>query len=675
VHIPDGYLSPQTCGVLGAAMVPMWVTAGRRVRKIVKSRYVPLVAVGAAFSFLVMMFNVPIPDGTTAHAIGATLVAVVLGPWAAAIAVSIALLIQALFFGDGGVLAFAANAFNMALVAPFVGYGLYRLLARRVPLTAPWRAVAAGIGGYAGINAAALCAAIEFGIQPDFFHRADGTPLYSPFHLSQSIPAMMFAHLTIAGLVEGVITAGVVAYLARANLPLLTINHRAVPETAAGNAPPRRLGWRWALTGLGAMVLLTPLGLLAPGGAFGEDAPGDLDLGKYGLRVVPAGLERYSSFWSHTLLGGYGFNSGDHAVVGYLVSAVVGIAVIGVIVLGAFGVVRLPRLLRWRRRRAAARAHTSAPVQRTPSRRSPATTPQWLLQGEVAMCPCGCIGKRRKGSFAEKTMNGGAGVLRQAMFGDEVAARRGFLQRVDARVKVVSLIALLLVAALAREIPVLAGIYAVTLVLAVASGLRLGFFIKRVWLFIPIFTGIVVLPATFSFITHGHVVLTLWHWQGQPVGITAQGLTGAGLIVGRVATSISLVVLLTLTTPWVKLLAAMRALLVPRMFILVIGMAYRYIFLLLNSVTEMFEARKSRAVGGDQDTRQGQRFVAASAGALFGKAHALSEEVHQAMVARGYRGDATTLDGWRPGAIDGVWAVACVALAIVALGGDRLLGG
>jgi cobalt/nickel transport system permease protein len=314
----------------------------------------------------------------------------------------------------------------------------------------------------------------------------------------------------------------------------------------------------------------------------------------------------------------------------------------------------------------------SAPVE---LRERPSTTPEWLLRGEVALCPCGCIGKRRKGSFVEKTINGSAGVLRQAMFGDDVAQRRGFLQRLDPRVKVVSLIALLVVAALVRHIPVLAGMYAVTLVLAVASGLELGFFIKRVWLFIPIFTGIVVLPATFSFITHGHVVLTLWHWHGQPVGITGQGLTGAGLIISRVATSISLVMLLTLTTPWVKLLAALRALLVPRMFILVIGMAYRYIFLLLNSVTDMFEARKSRAVGGDRDTRQGQRFVAATAGALFGKSHALSEEVHQAMVARGYRGDAATLDGWRPGAIDAVWAVACVALAVVALGGDRLLGG
>src|SRR5262249_38420668 len=124
LHIPDGYLSPETCSVFGAAMVPVWVTAGRRVKEIVKNRYVPLLAIGAAYAFLVMMFNVPIPDGTTAHAVGAVLIAIILGPWAAVIAISIALLIQTLFFGDGGTLAFGANAFNMAFVMPFVGYGV-----------------------------------------------------------------------------------------------------------------------------------------------------------------------------------------------------------------------------------------------------------------------------------------------------------------------------------------------------------------------------------------------------------------------------------------------------------------------------------------------------------------------------------------------------------------------
>src|SRR4051794_40478446 len=226
MHIPDGYLSPQTCGAFYIASTPVWVAAGRRVRKVVKQRYVPLVAIGAAYCFVVMMFNVPIPDGTTAHAVGGVLVACLLGPWAAVIAVSTALLIQALFFGDGGVLAFGANAFNMAIVMPFAGYAVYRLLSRRASLTARRRAIAAGVAAYVGINVAALLTAIEFGLQPTLFHRADGTPLYAPFHLSQSIPAMMIAHLAIAGVVEFALTAGVVAYLQRANLPLLRINHR-----------------------------------------------------------------------------------------------------------------------------------------------------------------------------------------------------------------------------------------------------------------------------------------------------------------------------------------------------------------------------------------------------------------------------------------------------------------
>jgi cobalt/nickel transport system permease protein len=302
------------------------------------------------------------------------------------------------------------------------------------------------------------------------------------------------------------------------------------------------------------------------------------------------------------------------------------------------------------------------------------TTPGWLMQREVGLCPCGCIGKRRRGGFVEKTIGGSAGLMRQAMFCDDVAARAGLLQAIDPRVKIVALFALLVVTALMRHIPVLAGMYVATLVLAATSGLPIGFFVKRVWLFIPLFTGVIVAPATLNFVTHGEIVVHLGSWFGHPAGLTRQGLDSAGLIVLRVAVSISLAVLLTLTTQWNRLLSSLRALFVPRMFVLVLGMSYRYVFHLLTGVTDMYTARKARTVTRDADVTRGRAFVAATGGALFGKAHALSEEVHQAMVSRGYTGGSRSIQRARVRTVDVLFALSCAGCAIAALGVDRALG-
>jgi len=308
---------------------------------------------------------------------------------------------------------------------------------------------------------------------------------------------------------------------------------------------------------------------------------------------------------------------------------------------------------------------------------SAVSTPAWLVQAEVGLCPCGCIGRRKKASFIDRTIAGSAGVLRRAMFADDVSSGHGLLQRIDARVKTVTIVGLLIAASLVHHVPVLAVMYLATLPLAVASQLSLSFFVKRVWLFIPIFTGVIVLPATFSFITGGDIVVPLGHWFGHRVGLTSQGLHAAALIIARVATSISLVVLLTLTTSWSKLLAALRALHVPKMFIQVTGMAYRYLFHLLESVTDMYTARKARTVGGAStktaNTAQDRAFVGATAGALFGRAHALSDEVHSAMIARGYTGQARSLDGFRFRGRDAVWIGGCLAAIVVVMWWDHVL--
>ena len=129
-------------------------------------------------------------------------------------------------------------------------------------------------------------------------------------------------------------------------------------------------------------------------------------------------------------------------------------------------------------------------------------------------------------------------------------------------------------------------------------------------------TGIVVLPATLNVITDGPVVVPLGSVFGHRVGITIQGLHAAALIVTRVVLSISLVVPLTLTTAWSRLLAALRSLSVPRIFIVILATAYRYIFQLLDVTDEMYVARKARTVKADRDCASERRFVATTAGSL-----------------------------------------------------------
>jgi len=322
----------------------MVAVASRTMRRRVKNRQVPTLAMLSAMCFLIMMFNIPIPDGTTAHAIGGVLVAVLLGPWAGLIAVSVALAFQALLFGDGGVLVYGVNVFNMAIVLPFVGYAVYRLLAGQAGLTSRRRVLAAAIGGYVGLNASALACGIELGIQPELFHNAHGVPLYSPYHLSQTIPAMMLAHLTVAGLVEAALTGGVLAYLQRANLPLLRINHPTVPAGAGTRVRGRLKPAQVAVTAVVLMALLTPLGMLAPGGAFGEDSAANLNLKKAHLSAVPSGLQRYNGFWHHAMFSGYDFSHDRHPVFGYLLSALVGVAAIAVVAFGlTYLAVRLSR--------------------------------------------------------------------------------------------------------------------------------------------------------------------------------------------------------------------------------------------------------------------------------------------------------------------------------------------
>lgn len=221
MHIPDGYLGPATSGIMYAVMLPVWTIAAKMVRKTLKARQVPLLAIGAAFSFVIMMFNVPIPGGTTGHAVGAVLAAILLGPWAACIAITVALVVQALLFGDGGITAIGANCFNMAFIEVFMGYYLYKLISGSSLLASKRRVFAAGLAGYIALNIAALSTAVMFGIQPLLHRTPQGESLYCPYGLNIAIPAMMGEHLLVFGFIEAIITALVVKYLQRQDPSLL----------------------------------------------------------------------------------------------------------------------------------------------------------------------------------------------------------------------------------------------------------------------------------------------------------------------------------------------------------------------------------------------------------------------------------------------------------------------
>ena len=222
LHIPDGYLGPYTYITLYLVMIPIWLYAGHKMRRELKSRQVPLLAFSGAFSFVIMMFNVPVPGGSTGHATGGAIIGIVLGPWAAVISISVALVLQALIFGDGGITTIGANCFNMAVVIPFAGYYIYRLISRDSDLNSSRRLFAAAIAGYLSLSLAAGVTGFELGLQPILQHDANGMPLYMPYGLNVTIPAMLLEYMLFFGLVEALVTTLIFAYIRKTDPSLLT---------------------------------------------------------------------------------------------------------------------------------------------------------------------------------------------------------------------------------------------------------------------------------------------------------------------------------------------------------------------------------------------------------------------------------------------------------------------
>lgn len=302
MHIPDNYLSPASCAVLAVAAAPVVGLSITKVKAQLKENkeLAPMLGIAASLSFLLMMFNVPIPGGTTAHAVGGVLLSILIGPYGASLALTVALLLQALLFGDGGILALGANIFNMAIAMPFVGYAVYHFFRKQNHETA-----GVLVGSYVGINVAAFLTAIELGIQP-IIATQGGEPLYNPYGLAVTIPAMMVTHLTIAGAVEVFFTYVIYRFVKQ-----VAPQELYTPTSVNTTSFVKKI--RYVLI---ALVVLSPLGLLAEGTAFGEWSADEL---AEMMTNVPAGIENGFSF--EALFSDYTI-PGTNIAVGYILSAI-----------------------------------------------------------------------------------------------------------------------------------------------------------------------------------------------------------------------------------------------------------------------------------------------------------------------------------------------------------------
>jgi cobalt/nickel transport system permease protein len=622
------------------AATPFWYAAIVRVQKTLNTRMIPLVSVFAAFSFVIMLFNLPLPGGTTGHAVGMGIAAIVLGPWASILALTIALVIQAVLFGDGGITAIGANCFNMAIVGSLASYAIYRLVCYRAAIGSSRRVLGAGIAGYAAINLAALLAAIEFGVQPLLFHDASGAPLYAPYPLGVSIPAMMIGHLTLAGVAEFIISAGVIAYLQKADPALL--RHTAPdapdvdvpPQPAAGTLPWATMRKLWL--GLALLLILTPLGILAAGSAWGEWTARDFSdpqvreqiAGASGNQMpptrIPRGLERLSSIWTAPL-SRYAPSFIRSAGFGYLMSAMVGVGLIVVCSL----------LGSWLLRKVQSEPHAKPPSERQSS--------------------------HRRRTFIEKTIRSLLESIEHTVFAEDMASSNGLLQRWDPRMKMIGIGALILAAVTVHRIPVLIGVFLAAVILAVLSHIPIRILAAKVWIAVAGFTGMIALPAIF--LTPGQSIyrFPVLGWQ-----ITQQGLGGATLLILRAETAATLSALFILCTLWTHVLLALRFFRLPVILVVILGMTYRYMFLFLQIAKDMFESRECRLVGVLEGSDR-RRLAAAGAGVLLGKTLQLSGEVHTAMQARGFRGEVRLLDEGKVGWSDWMRGAAIVGIAALAL--------
>jgi cobalt/nickel transport system permease protein len=377
---------------------------------------------------------------------------------------------------------------------------------------------------------------------------------------------------------------------------------------------------------IGVLAVLSPLGLYLPykfgaATAWGEWSANEI----HGLvGYVPKGLQKLSSLWNAPLPAyGLGNPGLKHLSLAYVISAILGIGV-------CIGLAFLLGKVLFKKEQAAESG-------------------------------------KKTGGFLERTVMGMVSLLKEIVSVERVAGRKGFLQDRDPRLKCLSAMLLLITVLMSKSVAELSILYCVLLFLVGVSSVGLLFFLERTLLFVPIFSLFIVVPAIFNVVTPGEPLFffKLFAWT---LSVTRQGIDSAIIFFMRVLDSVSIAVLLVLTTRQHVLLKTLRIFRVPQLFVMTMGMGYRYIFLFLDIIQKMFVAIKSR-VGVVSSAREGRRMVTSTMAGLWLRSYRLQSQVYDAMVSRGYSGEAYVIDEFKAKAGDYIFS----ALALCALIGTLWL--
>jgi len=590
MHIPDGYLNLPTCAATYVVMTPIWAVAARKLKGTFQAKNVPMIALGAAFCFVLMMFNFPLVGGSSGHAVGGAVLAILLGPWAAVSVLTVVLAIQALLFHDGGLTTLGANAFNMAFVLPISSYFIYQLFAR-ANSSLFRKGLAGALAGYLGLTSASFTTAMMLGVQP---HGVSG---YAPYPLSVTIPVMVGSHLLVFSWIEGLATAFILVWMTK-HFQISAL----VPASKTKNL--------WIA--IGVLILLSPLGLLARGTAFGEWTA--MGLEKM-LGYVPSGIARFQNGWASPF-SGYRI-SGHSIILGYLTSAL-----IGTLAAACFA---------WILGKFLSKSETLPPSTQAKIH-SEEKIPQWLLTPQPLEF------KEEKMKRTGKPLFSLSHLFQGAFASENLEARDGFLQRLDARIKVAGIFALVILSALLPYPTVLSLLLILALICAVSSRIPLFWYLRTVLLSMAFFSLLIALPAATAWITPGKAWFVI---PSSHLTVTVEGARGVGLFALRATTAIAWSALLALTTPWTKILKSLQFFKIPQVFIFIVEMSVRYIFLLTRLVEQMKDARNARAI---VETGTQRRWLIGRMSFLLMRSFELSENVYSAMLARGYSGNIKTLE-------------------------------